>query len=134
DRQLVDALVPGGLATLAPAEERGVLTVTPERVAFRHELARRAVADLTPPARRVERNRRALVALLATPGAELSRVMHHAVAAGDVAAAVRYGPPAAAEAAAAGSHREAAAHLRVVIGHAGRFEPSERADLLERYA
>jgi DNA-binding NarL/FixJ family response regulator/tetratricopeptide (TPR) repeat protein len=134
DRRLVDALVPGGLATLAPAEERGVLTVTPERVAFRHELARRAVADLTPPARRVERNRRALAALLAAPGAELSRIMHHAVAAGDVDAVVRHGPAAAAEASRAGSHREAAAHLRLVTGHLERFEPAAGADLLERYA
>ena len=45
ERWLVDALVAGGLAALAAAEEHGLLTVSPASVAFRHELARRAVAD-----------------------------------------------------------------------------------------
>jgi len=61
ERWLVEALVPGGLATLADAEERGVLTVTPGRVAFGHELARRAVVDAMTTARRLESDRRAPV-------------------------------------------------------------------------
>ena len=61
---LVEALVPEGVATLAAAEQRGLLTVSPERVAFRHELTRRAIADALPGARRVELNRRVLAALV----------------------------------------------------------------------
>ena len=38
ERWLVDALVAGGLAALAAAEERGLLAVSPASVAFRHEL------------------------------------------------------------------------------------------------
>jgi hypothetical protein len=64
ERWLADALVAGGLAALAAAEERGLLTVSPPSVAFRHELARRAVADSVPVARRVELNRRVLQALV----------------------------------------------------------------------
>src|SRR5256886_8166735 len=48
ERWLVDAVVPGGLAALAAAERRGVLTVAPSRIAFRHELMRRAIADSMP--------------------------------------------------------------------------------------
>ena len=43
----------GGLASLTLAERRGVLTVSPTRVTFAHELARRAVVDSMPSARRV---------------------------------------------------------------------------------
>ena len=134
DRQLVEALLPAGLAGLAEAEQRGLLTVSPTAVAFRHELARRAIEGAVPVARRVELNRRVLQALTARQGADLSRIVHHAVAAGDVDAVVQYGPLAARDAAGAGAHREAAAHYRLVLRHQERFPPAERAELLERYA
>ena len=38
------------------------------------------------------------------------------------------------DAAAAGAHREAAAHYRLVLGHRERFAPAELAELLEGYA
>jgi hypothetical protein len=99
---LVEALVPAGPATLAPAEQLGLLTVTPSRVSFRHELARRAVVDSMPTARRVAANRRVLAALLARSEIELSGVVHHAARAGDSDIILQYGPIAAREASAAG--------------------------------
>ncbi|MRT44787.1 LuxR family transcriptional regulator, partial [Xylella fastidiosa subsp. multiplex] len=51
ERPLVDALLTQGVAVLAAAEQRGLLAVAPERVAFRHELIRRAIADAVPAAR-----------------------------------------------------------------------------------
>jgi len=134
ERWLVDALVPGGLAVLAAAEERGLLAVSPTAVGFRHELARRAMADSLPVARRVALNRRVLQALVGREGADLSRIVHHAAEAGDADAIVRYGPPAARDAAGASAHREAAAHYRLVLRHRERFAPVELAELLERYA
>jgi DNA-binding CsgD family transcriptional regulator/energy-coupling factor transporter ATP-binding protein EcfA2 len=134
ERWLVDALVPGGLAALAAAEERGLLAVSPASVAFRHELTRRAVADSVPVARRVELNRRVLQALVGREAADLARIVHHAAEAGDADAIVRHGPPAARDAAGAGAHREAAAHYRLVLRHRERFAPAELAELLERYA
>jgi DNA-binding CsgD family transcriptional regulator/energy-coupling factor transporter ATP-binding protein EcfA2 len=134
ERWLVDALVPGGLAALAAAEEHGLLTVSPASVAFRHELARRAIADSVPVARRVELNRRVLHTLVGREDADLSRIVHHAAQAGDADAIVRYGPPAARDAAGAGAHREAAAHYRLVLRHRARFAAAELAELLERYA
>src|SRR5262245_286796 len=131
---LVDVLVPAGPATLAPAEQRGLLTVTPSRISFRHELARRAVVDSMPTARRVAANRLVLAALLARPGIEVSRVVHHAAQAGDSDVIVRHGPIAAREAVAAGAHREAAAHLRLVLDQQRILEPRTEADLQESFA
>jgi predicted ATPase len=134
ERPLVDALFTDGVAELAAAEQRGLLTVTPERAGFRHELIRRAVADSLPAARRIELNRHVLAALVAKPGSDPSRVVHHAAEAGDQEAIARYGPDAARDASGAGAHREAAAHLRLVLRQRDRFEAAELADLLERYA
>ncbi|MEU9166351.1 AAA family ATPase [Streptomyces sp. NPDC048420] len=145
ERPLVDALLAegagerrgpltDGVSVLAAAEQRGLLTVTPERVAFRHELIRRAVADSLPAARRIGLNRAVLAALVARPGSDAARVVHHAAQAGDRDAIARYGPDAARDASSAGAHREAAAQLRLVLRERHRYAPAELADLLERYA
>jgi DNA-binding CsgD family transcriptional regulator/tetratricopeptide (TPR) repeat protein/energy-coupling factor transporter ATP-binding protein EcfA2 len=134
-RWLVEAVVPGGLASLAAAEQRGVLTVSPNRITFRHELLRRAIVDWMPAARRVACNQAVLAALLARPGgADLSRIMHHATEAGDDQAIIEYGPAAAREAVAAGSHREAVAHYRAALDHRAAYPPAEQAELLQGYA
>jgi DNA-binding CsgD family transcriptional regulator/tetratricopeptide (TPR) repeat protein len=133
-RWLVEALVPAGPAALAAAEQRGLLAVTPSQVSFRHELARRAVVDSMPAARRVAANRSVLAALLARPGIEVSRVVHHAVQAGDTGIILQYGPIAAREASAAGAHREAAAHLRLVLDQHPILDPRAEADLRESLA
>lgn len=135
DRRLVDALIPGGLPTLTPAEEGGLLTVTPEHVAFRHELTRRAVEDALPVTRRAALNARVLAVLVRDPDADAARIVHHAARAGDRAAVVRYGPAAARAAAAGGAHREASGIYRLMV-HGGEkdFGPAERAEFLEQAA
>ena len=133
-RDLVEALAHGGWARLRPAEEHGLLSVTPEGVAFRHELTRLAVADALPGSRRVELDRAALAALERLEHPDVGRLVHHAVACGDADAVVRHGPVAARDASASGAHREAAAHYATVLAHEDRFGPGERADLWEAYA
>jgi DNA-binding CsgD family transcriptional regulator len=134
DRELVDRLVPAGLAALASAERRGLVSVSPDRVSFHHELTRRAIVDGLTRARRVALNQRVLAALVDRGGADLSRLVHHAAEAGELAAIARYGPAAAREAAHSGAHREAAAHYRLVLAQPDQFPATERADLLERFA
>jgi DNA-binding CsgD family transcriptional regulator/tetratricopeptide (TPR) repeat protein len=133
-RWLLDALVPAGPAVLASAERRGLLAVSPDRVRFRHELTRRAVVDSMPVARRLAANRAVLAALLGRPGIEVSRVVHHAAQAGDRDAILAHGPVAAREAAGAGAHREAAAHLRLVLDQHPVLTPRAEADLWEQLA
>jgi DNA-binding CsgD family transcriptional regulator len=134
DRWLVDRLITGGLTALATAERHGLVAVTPARVAFHHELIRRAIADSLPAARRIDLNQRVLAALLERDNADLAAIVHHAAEAGDTAAVVRYAPLAADEAVRACSHREAAAHLRLALEQRSAYSPAERANLLDRYA
>lgn len=131
DRALVAALVRDAAETLAVAEQWALLSVWPDRVAFRHELTRRAVADALPAARRIELNRRVLGVLVDRPEADLARIVHHANEAGDRGAVLRYGPAAAREAVKAGAHREAAAFYATVLRYADEFAPAARADLWE---
>jgi DNA-binding CsgD family transcriptional regulator/tetratricopeptide (TPR) repeat protein len=138
DRWLVDALVtgtgPAGVAALAAAEERGLLTVSTRRISFRHELTRRAIADSVPAARLMALNQRVLEALAGREGSDVSQMVHHAAQAGNLDAIVRYGPAAARDAARAGAHREAAAHLALVLEHEDLLTTEEQVGLLEQYA
>ena len=141
DRWLVDALVPGSgqggegtVAALAAAEERGLLSVSTRKIAFRHELTRRTIADAVPAARLMALNQRVLDALIDHDGSDVSRIVHHAAQAGDEDAIVRYGPAAGRDAAGAGAHREAVAHFGLVLEHQGRFGQGERAEQLAQYA
>src|SRR5262249_6989708 len=63
-----------------------------------------------------------------------SRIVHHAAQAGADDVIIEYGPLAARESAAAGSHREAVAHYRLVLDHQSVFAPDVQADLLDEYA
>jgi DNA-binding CsgD family transcriptional regulator/tetratricopeptide (TPR) repeat protein len=137
ERWLVESVVPGGLAALASAEQHGVLSVSPTRVSFRHELTRRAVVDSLPGAVRVAGNQAVLAALLARheeQAVDLSRIVHHAAEVGDDATIIRFGPLAAREAVAAGSHRAAVAHGRLVLRHRSAFAPAELVEILARHA
>jgi DNA-binding CsgD family transcriptional regulator/tetratricopeptide (TPR) repeat protein len=141
DRWLVDVLVPGAgqggegtMAALAAAEERGLLSVSTRKIAFRHELTRRTIADAVPAARLMALNQRVLDALIDHDGSDVARIVHHAAQAGDQDAVIRYGPVAGRDAAGAGAHREAVAHFGLVLEHQDRFAPGERAELLAQYA
>lgn len=119
---------------LAPAEEQGVLQVRDDGLAFRHELARRAVEQSLSALRRAALHRRVVDALTGTEPRDLPRLVHHAVQAGDVAAIVAHAPAAGREAAAAGSHRQALALLEVALRHADRLPDRERARLHDDHA
>lgn len=111
----------------------GLLQDLGHAVGYRHELARLAVESSVRPTRRRDLHRRVLE-VLATAGADLSRLVHHAELAGNIEAALRYAPDAGREAAELHAHREAAAHFAVAVRHADRLPASARADLLERHA
>jgi DNA-binding CsgD family transcriptional regulator/tetratricopeptide (TPR) repeat protein len=112
----------------------GMLRTEAGGVAFRHELARLAIEESLPPNRRIAFHRKALAALAAPPSGapDVARLAHHAQAAQDTEAVLKYVPAAAARAASVGAHREAAA----LYARAARFmdEPSARADLLDGQA
>ena len=131
---LLEALAGDAVDQLDECLTSGMLTHGPGGVAFRHELARRTVEESLAPHQRLLLHRKALDALANPPtGApDLERLSHHADAAGDGPAVLRFAPAAAARAAALGAHREAAEQYARALKYAESLAPSERAELLER--
>ncbi|HET9347232.1 MAG TPA: AAA family ATPase [Candidatus Limnocylindrales bacterium] len=113
---------------------RGMLVALDERVGFRHELARLAVADALPATRRQRLHARLLAALRRLPSADAARLVHHADAAGDAAAVLEFARLAGREAAARGAHRVAAGHLERAVRSASELPDGERGDLLSAWA
>ena len=114
----------------------GVLRSESGGVAFRHELARRAIEDAVPPTRGLDVHRRVLQALVRDPRAsrDSARLAHHAEAAGDTDAVLAYAPLAAERATLLAAYREAAAQYARALRFAQELPPEVRADLLERYS
>jgi DNA-binding CsgD family transcriptional regulator/tetratricopeptide (TPR) repeat protein len=110
----------------------GMLQVEGDTIAFRHELARLAVEDAIPAHRRIELHRGVLSSLAGSLMPDPARLAHHAEAAGDANAVLRFAPAAAARAAALGAHREAAAQYARALRFSGTGPSEARAELLER--
>ena len=131
---LLEALAGETMDRLDECLTSGMLRHESAGVAFRHELARLAVDESIAPHRKIGLHRGALAALADPPGGahDLARLAHHAEAAGDVDAVLRFAPAAAARAASLGSHREAAAQYARALRFGERLPTAERAELLER--
>lgn len=131
---LLEALAGETIDGLDECLTSGMLTSEPAGVGFRHELARLAVEESIALNRRVDLHRQALAALADPPGSapDLARLAHHAEAAGDVDAVLRFAPAAAARAASLGAHRESAAQYARALRFGDRLPVAERAELLER--
>jgi DNA-binding CsgD family transcriptional regulator/tetratricopeptide (TPR) repeat protein len=130
---LLEALAEEAGGQLEECLASGMLTEVAGGVAFRHELARLAVENSLSPGRRRALHEQALAALAAPPAglADLARLAHHAEAAGDAQAVLRYAPAAAERAAALGAHREAAAQYGRVLVFGEQLPAQERAEVLE---
>ena len=134
DLWLLEAIAGESLEGLDACLGSGMLRPERAGVAFRHELARLALEASVAPQRKLELHRAALDALGRPPGGvvDVARLAHHAEAAGDADAVLRYAPAAAERAEAVGAHREAAAHYARVLRFGERLSPADRAELLER--
>jgi DNA-binding CsgD family transcriptional regulator len=129
---LLSALADGELDGLDACLASGVLRAERDAVSFRHEIARVAVEEALAPHRRLALHRRALAALAAGERPDAARLAHHAEAAADVDAVLRYAPAAGERAAMLGSHREAAAQFARALRHGAGLPSDRRAELLER--
>jgi class 3 adenylate cyclase/tetratricopeptide (TPR) repeat protein len=133
---LLDRLAGDVAGHLDECLSSGMLTEAGSGIAFRHELARRAVEDSLGPTRRLALHRKALDAFAEPPAGapDVERVAHHADAAGDAEAVLRFAPAAAERAAALGAHREAAEQYARALRFAGGLPADARAVLLARYS
>ncbi len=111
----------------------GTIVVEGHLLRFRHELTRRAVEVAVPHVQAAELHRIAL-AVLEREQADVAELTHHAVAAGDVPAILRYAPEAGRAAAAASAHREAALQFERALEHADQLPTKAHADLEEALA
>jgi DNA-binding CsgD family transcriptional regulator/tetratricopeptide (TPR) repeat protein len=110
----------------------GMLRYEGEALTFRHELARLAIEDSLAAPRRKSLHQLVLKALLNRGSeAQLARIVHHAVQAGDSATVLKHAPVAARQAAALNAHRESASHYQTALRYADSLAPEERAALLE---
>ncbi|MFL5959717.1 MAG: ATP-binding protein [Gaiellaceae bacterium] len=133
---LLEALAGDAIDRLEDCLGSGLLAGRSSGVTFRHELARLAVEESVALDRKVRLHRNALATLAEPPVGvpDTARLAHHAEAAGDAEAVLRFAPAAAASAEARGAHREAAAQYARALRFAEPRGPAERAELLERRA
>jgi DNA-binding CsgD family transcriptional regulator len=132
---LLEELAGDDIGHLAECLASGMLTPTGAGVGFRHELARLAIEKSLAPDRRISLNEAALRALAdeSSERRDLSALAHHADAAGNAAAVLRFAPEAARRASEVGAHREAAdQYARALSYHV--TDDAERLSLLEGYA
>jgi DNA-binding CsgD family transcriptional regulator/tetratricopeptide (TPR) repeat protein len=133
---LLDRLASDAHEHLEQCVASGMIVSVGDSVAFRHELARDAVAAAISDHRRLALHSAALAALTSPPWGEpdLARLAHHADGARDRDAVLSFVPEAAARAAKLGAHREAAALYERALRYADAVPPEARAALLERRA
>jgi DNA-binding CsgD family transcriptional regulator len=112
----------------------GMLNARGETLAFRHELARRAINEAMSPLRRRELHATALALLRTRDTARAAELAHHAKQAGAEAELVGFAIRAAEEAGALGAYREAVAHIGRALDHGQGLSEADRAQLLERKA
>ena len=114
----------------------GMLLAQNDELAFRHELARRTILEMTSPLRRQVLHRLILDSLKSSPATRnnLARLAHHAEGAGDRKSILAYAPAAARQASLSGAHRAAATLYELTLQHANELPIAERAELLRDYA
>jgi tetratricopeptide (TPR) repeat protein len=131
----VDVIQVVGDCTLDAIDEcvqAGLLVGDHERQSFRHDLAREAIDDALTPLRRRQLHARALDAL--GDDADIVRLAHHAIAAGDGGRIVDLAARAARHCVDLASFREAATLYGSALAHADEADSALRLPLLEGQA
>jgi DNA-binding NarL/FixJ family response regulator len=130
---LIEAMLHASEAAIEECTLGGLMRNADESLTFRHELARRAVEDSLTPTQARSLHTRVLEVLRNRDRREVSesRLVHHAVRAGDVAAVLEFAPRAAERSAGVGAHREATAYYRTALRHADQLAPETRGCLLD---
>jgi ATP/maltotriose-dependent transcriptional regulator MalT len=126
---VLEPIAGDAMESLEECISSGMVVPATGGVAFRHELARLVIEESMTPNRRSGVHQRALAAMADSP--DHARLAHHAEAADDADAVLRFAPRAARRAAALGAHRESAAQYERALRFADILAPEQRAELLE---
>ncbi|MFL5761109.1 MAG: ATP-binding protein [Thermomicrobiales bacterium] len=133
---VLDQVASPDLKTVEECLTSGVLHTADNGVAFRHELAREAIYQAIWPPRRSDLHARVLRAYESAPpeSRDLALLAHHAEAAGDREAVLKYAPAAARRALELRATREAVAQYARALRYGDGLPAAERLSLLEGYA
>lgn len=123
------ALVGISLDAIDDAVGAGVLIAERNGLRFRHELARAAIEESVPPARRLQMHRRMISLLEEDEEKNLARLAHHAIRAASPGLIVEHAPEAGDEAVGRGARREAVSFYRAALEHPEELGPNMAADL-----
>jgi DNA-binding CsgD family transcriptional regulator/tetratricopeptide (TPR) repeat protein len=126
-------MVQGEPAAIDGCVAAGVLTMDGRHIGFRHELARLAVEESIPPARKAALHALALAGL-SRQDTDPAQLAFHAEEAGDGVAVLRHAPEAARRASTVGARRQAADHYAQALRFAAGLPAAERGELLEAYS
>lgn len=129
---VLEAIAGDAIDCLEECIGAGLVDTATGGAAFRHELARLVIDESMALNRRVALHARALQAM--GDSADPARLAHHAEAAGDARAVLRFAPEAARRASALGAHRESAAQYARALRFAEGLALEARAELLEHRA
>jgi DNA-binding CsgD family transcriptional regulator/tetratricopeptide (TPR) repeat protein len=110
----------------------GMVRYEDASLAFRNELARRALQDSLSQPRLQSLHSKVLAVLRGRPGLPAARLAHHADGARIAEDVLRFAPVAAAQASSLGAHREAASHYQIALRYAEDVPAAERARLQEQ--
>jgi len=110
----------------------GMVRYEDASLAFRHELARRALEDSLSQPRLQRLHSKVLAVLAERPGIPAARLAHHADGARIAEDVLRFAPIAAAQASSLGAHREAASHYQIALRYAEHVSAAEHARLQEQ--
>ena len=127
--EYASVIVGGTLDDIDIALSAGVLVGDGRHLRFRHDLARSAVEQSLPPARRLSLHTRMLAILEEEQNPDMAVLAHHAVRAGRSDLIVEYAPPAGDDAARRGARREAVSLYRASLDHAATLGPDGTARL-----
>jgi DNA-binding CsgD family transcriptional regulator len=129
---LVDQTIRSDDAAIEDCLSIGMVRSEDGALAFRHELARRALEDSLSQPRKQFLHTKVLATLAARPDIAAARLAHHADGACDTEQVRRFAPVAARQAASVGAHREAVSHFQLALRHAQDLSADERAHLQEQ--
>jgi DNA-binding CsgD family transcriptional regulator/tetratricopeptide (TPR) repeat protein len=107
----------------------GMVRYEDASLAFRNELARRALQDSLSQPRLHSLHSKVLAVLTGRPGIPAARLAHHADGARMAEDVLRFAPMAAAQASSLGAHREAALHYQIALRYAEHVAAADRASL-----
>jgi DNA-binding CsgD family transcriptional regulator/tetratricopeptide (TPR) repeat protein len=129
---LLDQTVEVDDAAIESCLNNGMVRHEDGSVAFRHEIARRALEDSLLASRHQSLHAKVLSVLVDRPDVPAARLAHHADGAHSVQEVLRFAPIAARQAAAVGAHRQAVSHYQVALRYSRSLPAVERAQLQER--